>query len=81
MSERTLPQNKENALSILAAKLKQKKEEEETSKVDTNRRSQIGKAQRVEKIRTYNFPQDRVTDHRIKKSWSGIEKIINGYEV
>jgi len=77
-AERSLPQNKENALAILEARLLEKKEREEISKIDKERRAQIGTAERAEKIRTYNFPQDRVTDHRIKKSWQNIEDIING---
>jgi len=44
----------------------------------SERKAQIGWAKRAEKIRTYNFPQDRVTDHRIKKSWHGIEDIMAG---
>jgi len=77
-AERSLPQNKENALAILEARLLEKKEREEISKIDKERRAQIGTAERAEKIRTYNFPQDRVTDHRIKKSWQNIEDIMNG---
>jgi len=77
-AERSLPQNKENALAILEARLLEKKEKEEISKIDKERRAQIGTAERAEKIRTYNFPQDRVTDHRIKKSWQNIEDIMNG---
>lgn len=78
MAERSLPQNKENAMSILAAKLLEMQEEESLSKEKDKRKSQIGTAKRVEKIRTYNFPQDRITDHRIKKSWHDIEGIMEG---
>ena len=77
-TERSLNQNKENALSILAARLLEKKEEEEQAKIAGKRKIQIGQAKRAEKIRTYNFPQDRVTDHRIKKSWHDIEEIMEG---
>jgi len=76
--ERNQLQNKKNALSILSAKLLEKKNQEEQSKISGARKTQIGKAKRVEKIRTYNFPQDRITDHRIKKSWHNIESIMNG---
>jgi len=78
MAERSLPQNKENAMSILAAKLLEIQEQESLSKEKDKRKSQIGTAKRVEKIRTYNFPQDRITDHRIKKSWHDIEGIMDG---
>lgn len=77
-TERNLQQNRENALNILEAKLLEKKEREEMIKMGRERRLQIGKAQRAEKIRTYNFPQNRVTDHRLKKSWHNLEKILNG---
>ena len=77
-TERNLQRNKENALTILEARLLDKKEEEESEKIGGKRRSQIGRAKRAEKIRTYNFPQDRITDHRVKKSWHHIEEIING---
>jgi len=77
-TERSLQQNRENALSILEAKLLEKKEMETATKLGQKRRSQIGKAQRAEKIRTYNFPQNRVTDHRIKKSFHNIEEIMEG---
>lgn len=77
-NERNQLQNKENALSILGAKLLERKEQEEMEKVGDKRQSQIGQAKRAEKIRTYNFPQDRVTDHRIKKSFHDIEGIMEG---
>jgi peptide chain release factor 1 len=77
-TERNQLQNKENAMSILEAKLLEKKEEEETSKLGSNRKAQIGSAKRAEKIRTYNFPQDRITDHRIKKSFHNMEEIMEG---
>jgi len=77
-TERNLLQNKENAMSILSARLFEKKETEEEAKIAGKRRSQIGKAERAEKIRTYNFPQDRLTDHRIKKSFHNVKSIMSG---
>ena len=77
-TERSLLQNRENALSILETRLLEKKEEEEANKMGQERKSQIGKAQRAEKIRTYNFPQNRITDHRLQKSWHNLEEILNG---
>jgi peptide chain release factor 1 len=71
-------QNKEKAMAILRAKLYDKKQEEESSKRDSLRSKLIGSAMRAEKIRTYNFPQNRITDHRIKKSWFNIESVLNG---
>ncbi|MFA4880678.1 MAG: peptide chain release factor 1 [Candidatus Doudnabacteria bacterium] len=70
--------NKEKALQVLRSRLLVQRQEEEAKAQGKARRAQIGGAKRAEKIRTYNFPQDRVTDHRIKKSWHGIEKILNG---
>ncbi len=77
-SERSQLANRERAMQILQAKLQQMKEEEEAKKYDSERKSQIGTADRSEKIRTYNFPQDRVTDHRIKQSFSNIPAIMRG---
>jgi len=77
-TERNLQQNRENALSILEARLLKKKETEEIEKIGDKRKTQIGWAKRAEKIRTYNFPQDRITDHRIKKSFHNIEGIMAG---
>ena len=65
-------------MSILIAKLQAKNDEEEDAKHSANRKSQIGTADRSEKIRTYNVLQDRITDHRIKQSWHNIEKILAG---
>lgn len=77
-TERNQLQNKENAMAIMEAKLLEKKETEETGLLGDKRKTQIGGAKRAEKIRTYNFPQDRVTDHRLKKTWHNIEGIMAG---
>ncbi len=77
-TERSLPQNKESAISLLAAKLLEKKEMEQVGTLDEKRRIQIGWAKRSEKVRTYNFPQDRLTDHRVKKSFHNLEGILDG---
>lgn len=77
-AERSQAKNKEKAMNILLAKLEAQKEEEEASKISSERKSQIGTADRSEKIRTYNVLQDRITDHRIKESWHNIEKIMAG---
>jgi len=77
-AERNQLKNKENAMSILAARLLEKKEVEVVKTISGKRKAQIGRAKRAEKIRTYNFPQNRVTDHRIKKSWHHLERILDG---
>lgn len=77
-SERTQLKNREKAMSILSAKLEDQKREEEEKKYAAERKGQIGTGDRSEKIRTYNVPQNRVTDHRIKKSWHNIEGILKG---
>jgi peptide chain release factor 1 len=77
-SSRNQFQNKENAMTILKAKLLEIKENESLKSLGKERKSQIGWGKREEKIRTYNFPQDRITDHRVKKSWYNIEKILDG---
>lgn len=77
-SERHQHQNREKALEILKSKLYALEEEKRIATITQERRSQIGTAERAEKIRTYNFPQDRITDHRVKKSWHHIENILDG---
>jgi peptide chain release factor 1 len=65
-------------MALLTAKLEAFHEEEEAKKNASERKGQIGTGDRSEKIRTYNFPQDRITDHRIKQSWSNLDKIMSG---
>lgn len=77
-NERSQLANREKAMMILTAKIQQLKDEEEAKKYSSERKGQIGTGDRSEKIRTYNFPQDRITDHRIKKSWHNLPKIMEG---
>lgn len=77
--ERSQNANKERAMSILMAKLEALKDEEEATKYSKDRKDQIGTGDRSEKIRTYNTLQDRITDHRIKKSWHNISTIMAGH--
>ena len=77
-SERSQLQNRENAMELLAARVLAAQEESDLSGLSEERRAQIGWAKRSEKTRTYNFPQNRITDHRIGKSWHNLEDIVDG---
>lgn len=76
--ERSQNANRQRALQLLTARVEAMQEEAEMKKFASERKGQIGNADRSEKIRTYNFPQDRVTDHRIKESWHNIPEIMKG---
>lgn len=77
-SERSQAQNKEKAMTLLTSRLQQAQDEKEARERAADRKQQVGTGDRSEKIRTYNFPQDRITDHRVKQSWSNIPKIMGG---
>jgi len=77
-SERSQTQNKERAMSVLRARLYEMEEERRQAERGEARRLQVGTAERSEKIRTYNYPQNRVTDHRIGLSIYRLESIMNG---
>ena len=76
--ERSQQQNRVKAMNILRSRLLEKKKEEEIKNASEARKSLIGTGDRSEKIRTYNFPQDRVTDHRIHYSRSNIPAVMDG---
>ncbi len=70
--------NREQAMTLLQTRIAEAERENQARELGGLRREQIGGAERAEKIRTYNFPQDRLTDHRINKKWSRVEDILNG---
>ena len=76
--ERSQYKNKQKAMAMLRAKLYQAEEERAAAEITQTRRAQVGNAERSEKIRTYNYPQDRITDHRINTSFHGMPRIMDG---
>lgn len=76
--ERSQLANRERVIALLKSKLQQLHDEAEAAKDAHTRKNQVGSGDRSEKIRTYNYPQDRITDHRIKQSWSNIPGFMLG---
>ena len=76
--ERSQYKNKTKAMSMLRAKIYEVEQQKHSDEISKNRKEQVGSAERSEKIRTYNFPQDRITDHRISSSFYGLSKILDG---
>ena len=76
--ERSQAKNKEKAMSVIRSRVLEYQGEQAAKARSGERKAQVGSGDRSEKIRTYNVPQDRVTDHRIHENWSQVEKILNG---
>lgn len=77
-TERSQLQNRENAMALLRARIWEAANREKFGEIDSARAKMVGAGDRSEKIRTYNFPQNRLTDHRIGKSWHNLEQILEG---
>ncbi|MDI6783095.1 MAG: peptide chain release factor-like protein, partial [bacterium] len=76
--ERSQIKNKAKAMKVLRARLLDKMQQEQHQQITDARRAQIGSGERSEKIRTYNYPQNRITDHRLQVSWHKLEIILAG---
>ncbi|MBI2330278.1 peptide chain release factor 1 [Candidatus Daviesbacteria bacterium] len=77
-TERSQLQNRENAMNLLRSKIWELEQQKNVGNIEAQRAAQVGTGERSEKIRTYNFPQNRVTDHRINKSWHNLDRILEG---
>src|SRR6188472_3994255 len=76
--EKSQLQNKDKAMRVLRARLLEREIAEQQAKIASERKAQVGSGERSEKVRTYNFPQGRVTDHRVKLTVSGVDRVLNG---
>ena len=76
--ERSQLKNKEKAMAVLRSRLLAREVQRQRDEVSANRRSQVGSGDRSERVRTYNFPQNRVTDHRISLTSHNLEQVLDG---
>ena len=76
--ERSQHKNKQKAMAMLRARIYEAEQERHSAEISQTRRAQVGGAERAEKIRTYNYPQDRITDHRISSSFHGMPRVMAG---